>query len=41
MKPEKLFTAEQSARMLLTVVDTLDEADAGSFFDYSRASIPW
>lgn len=41
VKPEKLFTAEASAGMLLDVLDSLEEADAGSFFDYSRAPIPW
>ena len=41
VKPEKLFTAAASARMLLDVLDSLEEADAGSFFDYARAPIPW
>jgi len=41
VKPEKLFTAENSAAMLLDVVDSLEEADSGSFFDYARAPIPW
>lgn len=41
VKPEKLFTAEASAGMLLDVLDSLEEADAGSFFDYARAPIPW
>lgn len=41
VKPEKLFTAENSAGMLLDVVDSLEATDAGSFFDYARAPIPW
>ena len=34
VKPDKLFDAADSARMLLDVVDSLDETDNGSFFDY-------
>ena len=36
VKPDKLFDAADSARMLLDVVDSLDETDNGSFFDYAR-----
>ena len=37
VKPDKLFDAADSARMLLDVVDSLDETDNGSFFDYARS----
>ena len=41
VKPEKLLSATQAADMLLDVIDSLEESDAGSFFDYARQPIPW
>jgi len=41
VKPEKLFAAADSARMLLDVVDSLEISDTGSFFDYARVPVPW
>ena len=40
-EPEKLLSATQAADMLLDVMDSLEESDAGSFFDYARQPIPW
>ena len=41
VKPEKLFSASQSAGMLLDVVDSLEQPDTGSFFAYDGSRIPW
>lgn len=41
VKPEKLLSADQAASMLLDVIDSLEDSDAGSFFDYARQPIPW
>ena len=37
----KLFTPEQSANYLLTVIDGLGPDDNGSFFAWDGQAIPW
>jgi NAD(P)-dependent dehydrogenase (short-subunit alcohol dehydrogenase family) len=38
---DKLFTPEQAARQLLSVLDGLDEASSGKFFAWDGSEIPW
>ncbi len=38
---DRLFTATRAAQQLLTVIDSLNASDSGSFFDWKREPIPW
>jgi len=37
----KLFPVDMAANQLLEVIDSLEQVDNGSFFDYARKPIPW
>eukprot|EP00172_Hildenbrandia_rubra_P002243 Plantae.Rhodophyta-Hildenbrandia_rubra.ctg29561.p1 GENE.Plantae.Rhodophyta-Hildenbrandia_rubra.ctg29561~~Plantae.Rhodophyta-Hildenbrandia_rubra.ctg29561.p1 ORF type:complete len:310 (+),score=34.91 Plantae.Rhodophyta-Hildenbrandia_rubra.ctg29561:966-1895(+) len=41
VKPEKLFKAEDSSRMLSDVIDSLEPQDSGSFRAYDGSTIPF
>ncbi len=41
VRPEKLFSAEKTAEMLLDVIDGLGMDDSGGFFDYAGKPIEW
>ena len=41
VKPSQLQTAEQTAEMLLAVVDGLTPEDSGGFFAYDGSRIEW
>lgn len=41
VRPEKLFSADKTAEMLLDVIDGLGMDDSGGFFDYAGKPIEW
>jgi NAD(P)-dependent dehydrogenase (short-subunit alcohol dehydrogenase family) len=41
VRPEKLFSAEKTAEMLLDVIDGLGMDDSGGFYDYAGKPIEW
>jgi NAD(P)-dependent dehydrogenase (short-subunit alcohol dehydrogenase family) len=41
VKPEKLFSAEKTAGLLLDVIDTLTPEHTGRFYAYDGVEIPW
>ena len=41
VRPEKLFTTEYTAGMLLDVLEGLAPEDSGGFFAYDGSEIPW
>ena len=41
VRPEKLFSPEKTAGMLLDVLENLRPEDTGGFFDYSGSRIEW
>lgn len=41
VKPEKLFTVEQSVSFLLKVINQREMSDSGKFYAWDGAEIPW
>ena len=41
VKPGKLYTPEQSASRILSVIDGLGPADTGGFFNWDGSRIAW
>jgi NAD(P)-dependent dehydrogenase (short-subunit alcohol dehydrogenase family) len=39
--PQRLYTPEQTAERLLSVIDGLKPADSGRFFNWDGSEIPW
>jgi NAD(P)-dependent dehydrogenase (short-subunit alcohol dehydrogenase family) len=39
--PEKLFSPDRTAGLLLSVMDGLQEADSGGFFSWDGSRLPW
>jgi NAD(P)-dependent dehydrogenase (short-subunit alcohol dehydrogenase family) len=39
--PEKLFPVERTVQQLLAVLDRLEEADSGEFFNWDGSRLPW
>jgi hypothetical protein len=39
--PEKLFSPERTVRQLLSVMDGLQTANSGEFFNWDGSPLPW